>query len=121
MSKWSFLQVPNPARALQEVEARGGRVFVVDPRRTETARAAGEHVFIRPGTDVFFYLSFLHELLARGGADAARAERFTRGLEAVREACRAWPAERTAPVTGIPPGKLREMVAAYHEAEGAAL
>ena len=71
ISKWSFLQVPNPARALQAIEARGGRVFVVDPRRTETARAAGEHVFIRPDTDVFFYLSFLRELLA-GGVDEAR-------------------------------------------------
>src|SRR5512136_198373 len=63
ISKSSFLQVPNPARALQAIEARGGRVFVVDPRRTETARAAGQHVFIRPDTDVFFYLSFLRELL----------------------------------------------------------
>ncbi|MBK6578637.1 MAG: hypothetical protein IPG17_21050 [Sandaracinaceae bacterium] len=47
------------------MEARRAKLCVVDPRRTETARAA-EHVGIRPNTDVFFYLSFLHELLAQG-------------------------------------------------------
>jgi anaerobic selenocysteine-containing dehydrogenase len=120
ISKWSFLQVPNPARALQSIEARGGRVFVVDPRRTETARAAGEHVFIRPDTDVFFYLSFLRELLA-GGVDEERVGRFAKGLPAVRELCAPWTPERTAEVTRIPPERLREMVEAFRTADGAAL
>src|SRR5262249_16266219 len=56
VSKWSFLQVPNPIRRLRSIEERGGRVFFVDPRRTESAKVAGEHVFIRPDTDVFFFL-----------------------------------------------------------------
>jgi formate dehydrogenase len=72
VSKWSFLQVPNPTRHLKAIEARGGRVFFVDPRRTESAKTAGEHVFIRPDTDVFFYLAFLHDLLAQGGVDRDR-------------------------------------------------
>ena len=58
-------------------------MFVVDPRRTETARVAGEHVFIRPGTDVFFYLSFLHELLHRGGVDRERVDAHMTGFEEV--------------------------------------
>ena len=121
ISKWSFLQVPNPARALQAIESRGGRVFVVDPRRTETAQAAGEHVFIRPDTDVFFYLSFLRELLLEGEVDRTRLGRFTRGLEEVKELCAPWTPERTAEVTRVPPEKLREMVLAFREAKGAAL
>ena len=71
VSKWSFLQVPNPIKRFREIEARGGHVFFVDPRRTESAKVAGEHVFIRPNTDVFFYLSFLNELVASGGVDRA--------------------------------------------------
>jgi anaerobic selenocysteine-containing dehydrogenase len=121
ISKWSFLQVPNPARALQAIESRGGRVFVVDPRRTETARAAGEHVFIRPDTDVFFYLSFVRELLLEGEVDLARLARFTRGLDEVKALCAPWTPERTAEVTRIPPDKLREMVRAFRGAKGAAL
>jgi anaerobic selenocysteine-containing dehydrogenase len=121
ISKWSFLQVPNPARALQAIEARGGRVFVVDPRRTETAQAAGEHVFIRPDTDVFFYLSFLRELLQAGEIDLARLARFTRGIDEVRELCAPWTPERTAEVTRVAPEKLREMVRVFRGAKGAAL
>ena len=64
VSKWSFLQVPNPGKRLREIEARGGKIWIVDPRKTETAKVAGEHVAIRPGMDVFFYLSFLNELIA---------------------------------------------------------
>ena len=65
VSKWSFLQVPNPIRRLRQIQARGGRVWVVDPGRTETAKVASGHVFIRPNTDVFFYLAFLNEVIAR--------------------------------------------------------
>jgi formate dehydrogenase len=121
VSKWSFLQVPNPIERLRAIEGRGGRVFVVDPRRTETARAAGEHVPIRPGTDVFFYLAFLNELLATAGVDRARTARFATGLEAVERLAAPWTPERTAGATRIPPGRLREIVRAYREAEGAVL
>jgi len=121
VSKWSFLQVPHPTRRLREIQARGGRVVVVDPRRTETAKLASEHVFIRPGTDVFFFLSFLHELVAQGGVDRERLARFTTGFESVEKLAAAWPAERSAEVTRIPPETLRRLVSEYAAADGAAL
>ena len=86
VSKWSFLQVPNPMKRLREIEGRGGRVFVVDPRRTETAKIAGEHVFIRPNTDVFFYL-VLPARADRAGRRRSRAGRAAHeGLRAGRGA-----------------------------------
>jgi len=121
VSKWSFLQVADPIRRLREIPARGGRLWVVDPRRTETARVGGEHVFIRPGTDVFFYLAFLHELVAQGGVDRARVEAHTRGFDAVEALARPWSPERVETVTRIPGATLRRMVADYREAQGAAL
>ncbi|CAM9464853.1 unnamed protein product, partial [Discosporangium mesarthrocarpum] len=121
VSKWSFLQVPNPGKRLREIEARGGKVWIVDPRRTETAKVSGEHVAIRPGTDVFFYLSFLHELIETGGIDEAVVRDHTRGFETVKALAADWPAERTAEVTRIPAKTLRAMVASYREADGAAL
>jgi anaerobic selenocysteine-containing dehydrogenase len=119
VSQWSFIQVPNPIRCFREIEARGGRIYFVDPRRTESAKVAGEHVFIRPGTDVFFYLAFLHELIATHGVDRERAARHMTGLEEIERLAAAWPPERTAEVTRIPAQKLREMVAAYREARPA--
>jgi anaerobic selenocysteine-containing dehydrogenase len=117
ISKWSFLQVPNPGKALQDLKARGARVVVVDPRRTETARQASSHLFIRPNSDVFFFLSFLCELERQGGVDASRAE----GAEAVLALARAWPAARTAPVTRIEADALVALVETYRTARGAAL
>lgn len=121
VSKWSFLQVSNPVQKLKAIEARGGRVFVVDPRRTESAKAAGEHVLIRPGTDVFFYLAFLHELFAAHGVDEARVARHARGAAALRELVAPWTPERCAEVTKIPADTLRRIVRAYATADGAAL
>jgi len=121
VSKWSFLQVPNPGRRLREIEARGGRVFVVDPRRTETARTVGEYVPIQPGTDVFFYLSFLNELIASDGIDRAHVDANTTGFDEVARLAEPWTPERTEDVTRIPAAVLRDMVRAYREADGAVL
>jgi anaerobic selenocysteine-containing dehydrogenase len=121
VSKWSFLQVPNPSLHLKEMERRGAKLFFVDPRKTESAKVAGEHVFIRPGTDVFFYLSFLNELFKQGGTDTEKAAAYMEGAEELKALVTAWPAERSAEVTHIPAEQLREMVKAYLDADGAAL
>jgi len=121
VSKWSFLQVPNPGKRLRDIEERGGRVFIVDPRRTETAKVAGEHVFIRPGTDLFFYLAFLNELIATGGVDHDRVAAHTSGFHEVEVLARPWTPERAEAVTRIPAPTLKEMVSAFRAADGAAL
>lgn len=121
VSKWSFLQVPNPTQHLREITERGGSVFVVDPRKTETAKATGTHVFIRPNTDVFFYLSFLHEVLARGAVDRAKIDQHMVRFDALAALVHEYPPERTEPVTRISADTLRAMVRAFTEADGAAL
>ncbi len=121
VSKWSFLQVSNPVQRLKEIERRGASLFVVDPRRTETAKAAGSHVFIRPNTDIYFYLSFLREVIRIGGVDHTRVRRYMRGFEEIAALVKPWTPQRTAKVTKIPAATLRQMAKAYVEAEAAAL
>ncbi|HBH23802.1 MAG TPA: hypothetical protein DDY13_10315 [Cytophagales bacterium] len=121
ISKWSFLQVPNPIEKLRGLEKRGAKLYFVDPRKTESAQTAGEHVFIRPGTDVFFYLSFLNELIRQNGVDRDKVDLYMEGLEAVESLASEWPAEKTAAVTGIGADVLRQMVTDYINADGAAL
>lgn len=121
VSKWSFLHVANPGRRIREIQARGGEVWVVDPRRTETAKVASRHLFIRPDTDVFFYASFLNELIASGGVDRAALARTSHGFDQVEKLVADWPPERTATVTGIDADDLRALVRRYREADGAAL
>ncbi len=121
ISKWSFLQVPNPGRTLQELRHQGAKIIVVDPRKTETAKLADQHVFIRPNTDPFFYLSFLNELERQGGVRRELAESISEGIDEVLTLARAWPPERTEPVTHIPAATLRELVHTFRTADGASL
>jgi len=121
VSKWSFLQVPNPSLHLKRMERRGCKLFFVDPRKTESAKVAGEHVFIRPGTDIFFYLAFLNELIRVGGVNEARVKQYMKGYEDLVQLARPWTPERAGEVTQIPADTLRRMVQAYAGADGAAL
>ncbi|HEY2440168.1 MAG TPA: molybdopterin-dependent oxidoreductase, partial [Solirubrobacteraceae bacterium] len=50
-SNGSLMTAPDMRGRLRALRARGGRLVVIDPRRTRTAEAADEHHFIRPGTD----------------------------------------------------------------------
>lgn len=119
VSKWTFLQVAHPVRRLKEISARGGKVVVVDPRKTETAKIADAHVFIEPGTDVFFFLSFLNEVIAQNGTKPDLIDQFMTGWEDLATLAAKWPAERTAEVTGIAAESLAAMVAEYLAADGA--
>lgn len=121
VSRASFMQLPDPIRRLRAIEGRGGKVFLVNPRRTETARQLGTQVFIRPDTDVYFLLSFLHEVLVRDGVDHERVGRHMKGLNALRKVAEPWSPERSSEVTGVSPEMLRAMVDAYLDADGAAL
>jgi anaerobic selenocysteine-containing dehydrogenase len=121
VSRASFMQLPDPIRRLRAIEERGGKVFLVNPRRTETAKQLGTQVFIRPDTDVYFLLSFLHQVLERGAIDQSRVASYMKNFDSLREVARPWPPNRTAPVTGISPDSLRAMVDAYLAADGAAL
>jgi formate dehydrogenase len=121
ISKWSFLQVPDPAKKLKAIVNRGGKLYVVDPRKTETAQVAGEHIFIRPGTDVYFYLSFLNEVLLQNGVQEERVARFMTGFEELKKLVEPWSASKTEAVTGISAPTLQMMVRVYLQANGAAL
>ena len=65
-SNGSLMTVPDFPDRLRELKARGGRMVVFDPRRTETAKVATEHHFVRPGTDAVVLLAMLHVLFDEG-------------------------------------------------------
>ena len=105
-SLWTSPDYRGKAKALR---ARGGRIVVIDPRRTETAQAADEHLAIRPGGDVYLLLGLLHvifdEGLERLGAMAEHVE----GLHALRAAVADFPPERGAAHCGIPADAQRRL------------
>ncbi|PTL55731.1 molybdopterin-dependent oxidoreductase [Paraconexibacter algicola] len=100
-SNGSLMTAPDVRGRLRAMRARGGRLVVVDPRRTRTAREADTHHFIRPGTDAFLLAAMVHVLLEEDLVELGRAEGLVRGLDELREAVATVTPERAAAATGI--------------------
>ena len=105
-SLWTVPDFRGKARAMK---ARGGRLVVIDPRRTETAALADSHHFIRPGGDVFLLLGMVHTLFAEGLVDLGRLQPHVAGLEALREAVQPFPADAMADRCGIDADTVRRL------------
>jgi len=111
----TLYHLPRAQERFAEITRRGGRVVFVNPRRIETARA-GEHLFIRPDTDVFFLAAFANELIRGGHVDRERVDRHMSGFETLARCVAPWTPERQAEVTGVPAETLRDLVRAHAEA-----
>ncbi|WP_327088169.1 molybdopterin-dependent oxidoreductase [Nonomuraea sp. NBC_01738] len=98
-SNGSLCTAPDFPGRLKALRGRGGRLVVVDPRRTRTANLADEHVFIRPGTDAYLLFGLVHTLLAE---DLSRVDLEVNGLEELREAAKHFSPETVSRRTGIP-------------------
>ena len=116
----SLWTAPNMRRRLKALRERGGRVVVIDPRRSETAVAA-EHVFIRPATDALMLLSLVNVLFEENLVRPGRLGEHLAGTGALRAAAAGYPAERTAGVTGVAAETVRELARALANTERAAL
>ncbi|MFI1438036.1 molybdopterin oxidoreductase family protein [Streptomyces fructofermentans] len=111
--------MPPALRYLTELRENGGRLIVVDPRRTRTAEQADLHLAPRPGTDLALALGLLHLVVAEGRTDEAYIAERTSGWEAARAAAMAhWP-EYVERITGVSVPQLRETVRMFCEPESA--
>ena len=100
-SNGSIWTVPDVRQRLKDLKSRGGTLVVVDPRRTETAELASEHLFIRPGTDAAFLLAMIHVLFRDDLVAPGPLAAFTDGLEEVAGAVIELSPDWAAPLTGI--------------------
>ncbi len=118
-SNGSLMTAPGMRRRLQAIQARQGRVVVVDPRRTETARRADLHLPIRPGTDALFLLALLHVVFEEGWVSPGRLAGFLDGVDALRRAAGPFPPERVAAATGLEAEGIRSVARSFAEAPSA--
>jgi anaerobic selenocysteine-containing dehydrogenase len=105
-SLWTVPDFPGRLRALQE---RGGRCVVVDPRRTRTAEAADQHLFIRPGTDAHLLMGIVHTLFAEKLVQPGHLAEHVNGIFAVEAAVCDFAPEAVAPACGIDANTIREL------------
>jgi anaerobic selenocysteine-containing dehydrogenase len=114
-SNGSLMTVPDVRKRLEAVRARG-RVVLVDPRRTETARYVDTHVFIRPGTDALMLAAMVRTLFEEDLVQLGRLAAMVDGVDAVRDVVAPFAPELVAPVCGVGAdvirGLARELAAA---------
>ena len=108
-SNGSLWTVPDVRKRIKALTARGGKLVVIDPRHTETARLASEHHFITPGTDALFLLALLHTLFAEGLANPGHLSPFITGLDEVEQAIAAFSPDFAAAHTGIAATDIRRI------------
>lgn len=117
-----FGQLSTRPRGLEDVrqaQAQGGRLVLVDPRRTETANVADEHLAITPGTDAFFLLALLNTIIAESRHDTAFIARYCKNFDTLARLVRPVTAEAAAGVTGLDADTIRRVARAFSDASGA--
>ncbi len=105
-SLWTVPDFKGKAKAMQ---ARGGKLVVIDPRRTETAAMADAHHFIRPGGDAFLMLGMLHTLFDEKLVKLGRLADWVNGLAEVEAAVAPFGADSVATRCGIDAGTIRQL------------
>lgn len=120
ISQGSALTAPNVKGRIRAIRERGGKVVVVDPRRSETAREADEHVSIRPGTDAVFLLAMVRVLTRSGRVDSARIAQVASGWDEIAALLEPFTPERAADFTGVPADTIRRLAGEFADAPTAA-
>ncbi len=118
-SNGSLMTAAGMDRRLRAIQARGGCVVVVDPRRTETAARADEYIPIRPTTDALLLLALVRTILAEGLARPGRLAEFTTGLDELWAIVADYTSDRVSPVTGIPAATITRLARAFATAPSA--
>jgi formate dehydrogenase len=118
VSHGSVLTAPRVRDQLHAIVERGGRVVVVDPRRTETARQF-EHVAVTPDTDAWLLLSILNVVFADGLADRRFLAGWTRDAARLEQLAAPHSPEQTEHRTGVPAETVRSLARDFASADGA--
>ncbi|MEM1121654.1 MAG: molybdopterin oxidoreductase family protein [Bacteroidota bacterium] len=121
VSNGSIMTAPDLGKRLRAIKKRGGKVVVVDPRRTETADKASQHIFIKPGTDVWLLLAMVNEVLQqpklnlRHLSDLVDADQ----INLLKDQIEGYDAKVAAEKTDIPTETIQQLAQAFIQADAA--
>lgn len=116
-SNGSIMTVPDVEKRLKAIQARGGKVVVVDPRRSETAAIADQHLFVRPGGDAALLFGLLNTLFAENLTRASHLP--VDGLDDVRRAIAGFTAEAMSRQCALPAEQIRQLARDFAAADRA--
>lgn len=116
-SNGSIMTVPDVEKRLKAIKARGGKLVVVDPRRSETAAIADQHIFVRPGQDAALLFGLLNTLFEEHLTRASHLP--VAGLDEVRQAIAGYSAEAMSERCGVPAATIRQLARDFAAADKA--
>ena len=108
-SQGSLLAAPDILGRFDAIRRRGGKVVVVDPRRTGTVRHADAWIPIRPGTDAALLMAMVHVLFAEGRVKLGALEGRVRGVAEVERLSRPFTPEAVADTCQVPTATIRTL------------
>ncbi|WP_436771190.1 molybdopterin-dependent oxidoreductase [Yinghuangia sp. YIM S09857] len=108
-SQGSLLACPDIMGEIKRIRRGGGKVVVVDPRRTGTADAADEWLPIVPGTDAALLMAVVHVLFADGLVDPGPVAAHLGGVDTLRELALGWTPESVEDATRVPAARIRQL------------
>ncbi|MET8564988.1 molybdopterin oxidoreductase family protein [Streptomyces flaveolus] len=120
-SNGSLCTAPDFPGRLKALKARGGRLTVVDPRRTRTAKLADRHLAIRPGTDALLLAALAHTLFTEDLTDLKHLAPHVQGIDELREAIADFAPEAVAPACDLDAGVIRTLARELAAAPAAAV
>jgi len=116
-SNGSFLTAPNIPARMRALQARGGKIVVIDPRRTETAAAADWHLPIEPSGDAALLLAIVHVLFDEGRVNLRHIEPYARNIEHLQRLARPFTPDHVSAATGIDADDIRRLARALSDAD----
>ncbi len=108
-SQGSLLACPDVMGEIDAIRARGGKVVVVDPRRTGTVERADDWMAITPGTDAALLLAVINVVVSEGLVRLGEIADLLDGVDQIEALVADWTPERVAPVTGIDADRIRAL------------
>ncbi len=118
-SNGSLCTAPDFPGRLKAIQKRGGRFVVIDPRVTRTAKAADEHIFVRPGSDAMLLVAMIYALFDEDLVDLGAVADDVNGLEELELAVRPFSPERVSEFCGVEAATMRRLARELAETEKA--
>ncbi|REL35290.1 molybdopterin-dependent oxidoreductase [Thalassotalea euphylliae] len=119
VSNGSMMTAPGVLNRLTAIQKRGGKVVVVDPQRTKTAKMADQHLFIRPEKDALLLLSLIHCIFANHQVRLGHLSDYVNGLADIAQVAKDYAPEAVAEHIGISVDDIKALAAEMSGAESA--
>ena len=118
-SNGSLMTAPDVKNRIKAIRKRGGKVFLLDPRKTESAKLVDQHFFINPATDVYLLAALLNRILTSSSLDLGSNAGFTKNIDQLRSAVAPFSLEIAAKKTGVTADTIAMLADEFAAAESA--